>query len=116
VEDQLRKEFQAFQKGAAHRQGLTVLQRCEQEMRENPDAPRPNNRLWKQKAMEKLAAKHEKEYKSGSFEVSMFLVTKLLDIVAPRLTVQVVFGLSRIRWVLQCSKPLVSDWVTNSTI
>jgi hypothetical protein len=90
VEDQLRKEFQAFQKGAAHRQGLTVLQRCEQEMREKPDAPRPNSRLWKQNAMKKLAAKHEKSYKSGAFEVSIFIVTILLDIVAVDLTIQVI--------------------------
>lgn len=89
VEDQLRKEFQAFQKGAAHRQGLTVLQRCEQDMRENPDGPRPNSRIWKQKAMERLAAKHEKEYKRGVYEVRMFIVTILFDIVALKLTIQV---------------------------
>jgi hypothetical protein len=88
VQDQLRKEFQATQKGAAHREGLTVLQRCEQEVQNNPDAPRPNSRLWKQKAMEKLAARHEKDYKSGgAFDVSMFMDTIPFYLVAPRLTI-----------------------------
>ena len=90
VEDQLRKEFQAFHKGAARRQGLTVLQRCEQRMREDPDAPRPNSRLWKQKAMERLAGRHDKAYKSGSFDVSLFILTTLLDIVVVKLTMQII--------------------------
>lgn len=114
VEDQLRKEFQATQKGAAHRQELTVLQRCEQQMQKDPDVPSPNSRLWKQKAMEKLAASHEKDYTSGgAFEVSIFTDTITFYLVAPGLTV--CLHLSRIHWVLQCSKPLVSDWVTSST-
>ena len=70
VEDQLRKEFQASQQGAARRQGLTVLQRCEQELRDKPDAPRPDSRGWKAKAMASLAEKHEKDYQRGIYEVS----------------------------------------------
>lgn len=68
VEDQLRKEFRAKQKNAAYRQGLTVLQRVEQEMKENPDAPKPDRTKWKEQAMEKEALKHEADYKSGTYE------------------------------------------------
>lgn len=68
VEDQLRKEFQATQKSAAHREGLTVLQRVKQEMKDNPDAPRLDSTKWKENAMKNLAEKHEADYKSGKFE------------------------------------------------
>jgi len=68
VEDQLRKEFQANQKSAAYRQGSSVFQRVEQEMKANPDAPRPDSTRWKAQAMETLAAKHENDYNSGTFE------------------------------------------------
>lgn len=68
VEDQLRKEFQESQQRTAYREGLTVLQRVEKDMKDNPDRPRPDSTKWKQQAMEKLAAQHEKDYKSGSFE------------------------------------------------
>ena len=68
VEDQLRKEFQKNQKTAAHREGLTVLQRVKREMEENPDAPRQDSTRWKTNAMEKLAAKHKADYESGTFD------------------------------------------------
>lgn len=68
VEDQLRKEFQQNQKSAAYREGLTVLQRVEQEMKDNPGAPRQDSTKWKENAMKKLAAKHEADYKSKEFE------------------------------------------------
>jgi hypothetical protein len=68
VEDQLRKEFQQNQKSAAYREGLTVLQRVQKEVEENPDAPRQDSTQWKTNAMEKIAAKHKADYESGKFE------------------------------------------------
>lgn len=68
VEDQLRKDFQANNRGEAHRQGLTVLQRVEQDQKDNPDSPRPSSTKWKARAMKKLAAKHERDYKKGTFD------------------------------------------------
>lgn len=68
----MRKEFQRNQKTAAHREGLTVLQRVEKKLKANPDAPRRDSTRWKTNAMEKTAAKHKADYESGgAFEDSL---------------------------------------------
>jgi hypothetical protein len=68
VEDQLRKEFQANQKGEAYKRGLSVLQRCQEDMKKNPTSPQPNQSEWKKEAMERIAAKHEADYNSGKLD------------------------------------------------
>lgn len=75
VPDKLRREYGGKRQSEAHRQGLTVLQRVQEEQRKDPYAPKPDSTRWKSRAMERLAEKHQRDYDSGSFEVRFRLTS-----------------------------------------
>ena len=70
VQDKLRKELKASKQSEAKKQGLTVWQRVAASRDENPEAPMPDRTRWKRQAMDRLAAKHQKDYEQGTYDVS----------------------------------------------
>jgi len=75
VQDKLRREFDPRSRraggGEAHRQGLSVLQQIAREREDNGYSLTTDRSQWKQRAMDRLAARHKEQYERRDFQVSI---------------------------------------------
>jgi hypothetical protein len=78
VEDKLRREYRTNCKSEAQLRGLTVLQRVAKDRSRDPTVFSDRSE-WKQKAMDRIAKRHQDDYDAKTFNVRGFRCPRTAD-------------------------------------